>query len=83
MMIILMNSTQTRINNNKNNEREDNKILYVRRLCNNRRKEEEGWRKYSDEKGKRARTSKIDKATVWFLLPLPRALRKMNFLVPI
>ena len=82
MMIILMNSTQTRINNNKNNEREDNKILYVR-LCNNRRKEEEGWRKYSDEKGKRVRTSKIDKATVWFLLPLPRALRKMNFLVPI
>ena len=78
-----MNSTQTRINNNnKNNEREDNKILYVR-LCNNRRKEEEGWRKYSDEKGKRVRTSKIDKATVWFLLPLPRALRKMNFLVPI
>ena len=53
-MIILMNSTQTRINNkkkNNNNEREDNKILYVR-LCNNRRKEEEGWRKYSDEKGK-------------------------------
>ena len=82
MMIILMNSTQTRINNKKNNEREDNKILYVR-LCNNRRKEEEGWRKYSDEKGKRVRTSKIDKATVWFLLPLPRALRKMNFLVPI
>ena len=31
----------------------------------------------------RVRTSKIDKATVWFLLPLPRALRKMNFLVPI